>query len=380
MPPHRTQKDESLEALRGIAALVVIAWHLVLGFAPARSGIFPGMDMALSWVGRPWYAIINGTAAVVFFFVLSGFVLTRQALLDGNSRRLVVGIFKRWPRLAGPAAASCAFSWMLFASGAYRFREAAAVTGSPWLADFAYSSMPPGYVPNLADALLQGGAWTFLTGRASYNSSLWTMRWELLGSFVAFATALLAIHLRNDRARFALLFVAAVVAAYANMLLVAFPAGVACALLSAQGRLPRFTAPATVLLLLLAFTMANYTENGLLGRLSAERWGRSLSEILAYTVGAVLLLVAVEQNAWLRRLLSGRVARFLGRMSFPVYLLHVPVLCSAGCMAFLAAGGGRAGLLAAAGATLLFTVLLGWPLAWFDLRWTRLINRIFTRS
>ncbi len=64
----------------------------------------------------------------------------------------------------------------------------------------------------------------------------------------------------------------------------------------------------------------------------------------------------------------------LGRLSFPLYLLHMPVLLSAGCFAFLHLGGGWRGYVAATLATLVITHLAAWPLAWFDVWWTRSLS------
>jgi exopolysaccharide production protein ExoZ len=67
-----------LESLRGIAALIVVGYHVVgqLSASPAY-GWFDGFAY------RILAALSNGIGAVVTFFVLSGFVLARS--LDGNS-------------------------------------------------------------------------------------------------------------------------------------------------------------------------------------------------------------------------------------------------------------------------------------------------------
>jgi exopolysaccharide production protein ExoZ len=67
-----------LESLRGIAAIMVVSYHVV-DQLPANSanGWFDG------FVCRLLAALSNGIGAVVTFFVLSGFVLARS--LDGNS-------------------------------------------------------------------------------------------------------------------------------------------------------------------------------------------------------------------------------------------------------------------------------------------------------
>lgn len=62
------KKLAHLEAMRGIAAIIVVGDHLALTFSERSI-----------WFAAPWYILINGGAAVLFFFVLSGYVLTLAA-------------------------------------------------------------------------------------------------------------------------------------------------------------------------------------------------------------------------------------------------------------------------------------------------------------
>src|SRR6201982_1232216 len=127
------ERDGSLEAIRGIAALIVVAWHSLLGFYPEHSGIFRS-----SWPDREqftdhiWFGLFNGTAAVTVFFVLSGYVLTRKYFESGDDGILIRGALKRWPRLMGPVLIVVLASYFLFITGAYRFESAAKLTGSDW--------------------------------------------------------------------------------------------------------------------------------------------------------------------------------------------------------------------------------------------------------
>jgi hypothetical protein len=46
-------------------------------------------------------------------------------------------------------------------------------------------------VPSFWDAFSQGAFYTFFRGDAYYDSSLWSMRYELIGSLLAFGLALM---------------------------------------------------------------------------------------------------------------------------------------------------------------------------------------------
>ena len=74
------QKLESLDAVRGIGAFVVMWQHLVLGFQPN----WKDLSLATSpWI-RVWY---QGDFAVHVFFVLSGFLITGILIKDNKEER-----------------------------------------------------------------------------------------------------------------------------------------------------------------------------------------------------------------------------------------------------------------------------------------------------
>jgi peptidoglycan/LPS O-acetylase OafA/YrhL len=82
-----------LEAARGIAAAIVVVRHYFLAFAPITRE---------SLVGFWYFAFINGTGAVNFFFVLSGLVLYWGFFRTGDIKKLKIALLKRLPRLAAP--------------------------------------------------------------------------------------------------------------------------------------------------------------------------------------------------------------------------------------------------------------------------------------
>ena len=290
------RKDESLEAMRGLAALVVVFWHLLLGFDPERSGALPQFPHPLSWIGDPWFGLFNGAAAVGFFFVLSGFVLTRRSLQASDPASLARGALKRWPRLAGTVGLTCLISWALFPLGLYRNTEAGAVTRSFWLSHFGVGLPGPVLVPNVWNAMWQGVYSTFITGAATYNSSLWTMRLEFAGSFVAFGLALALLHLPSRGARTALLVTAGIAYFGIDPWLVTFPLGVTLASLAASQRRPALPPWSRPALAAAAYAAACYSGNSALGRWSLGQFGFVVPEALVYGVGGTLALAAVAFN------------------------------------------------------------------------------------
>jgi peptidoglycan/LPS O-acetylase OafA/YrhL len=372
------RKDIPLEALRGVAAVTVLLWHTMLGFFPQWSGIFPERwpaDAALN--GQVWFGLIHGSAAVTLFFVLSGFVLTRRFLTSGDPQIIVRGAIKRWPRLAGPVVVTTLTSWLLFKLGLYHFGEGGAITGSPWLSKFAYAFDAP-FEPSIWGSFSQGAFLTFFRGDSFYDSSLWTMRCEFIGSFVSFALALLIALLPREAGllRIAVIAVVFALCDFAAPSYGAFPVGVALAAFLPERR-NRLSGRAVAALILAAVYLFGVTGANV-GAFVPVAWALKKNVVVAEIVASVLIIVAIELAPHtFRARLSNRFAERLGALSFPLYLIHVPVLCSLGCAALIGAGTWTSGAwpnIIAGVTTIAGAVAAAIPLAYFNERWVRLVN------
>ena len=220
-----TRRLVELEALRGLAAIVVLIHHLLLAFFPKFHGLrFP--QELWSLYGTPLFALVNGSAAVVLFFVLSGFVLTIGAFRDNSYLSLIVGALKRWPRLVVPILAVNLISGALAGAGFYWNTAAASSIGSTWLG--AFFKEESGFWQSIGAAAADGSVLTFIASHDYYNSNLWTMYYEFFGSFACFGIAGAIIGMP----RFAWLICASAVAIAAmafDPYFICFPAGLSLA-------------------------------------------------------------------------------------------------------------------------------------------------------
>ena len=222
-----------LEALRGLAAFIVVAWHFLWAFDPARIGIVDGFDPSSAMLGSVSFASIDGPAAVTLFFVLSGFVLPLGFFRSGRTELVVRATAKRWLRLVCLVMLAVLLSWLLFRFGLYRHREAAQISQSAWLGTFGGSHPRQGFTPSLFGAVLEGSLFAFLREPDMYNPVLWTMHHEFLGSFVTFFLAVTLWRARPAAAIW-LLATAAVVVQFTDPYLFAFVAGTGLAWLMSR--------------------------------------------------------------------------------------------------------------------------------------------------
>jgi peptidoglycan/LPS O-acetylase OafA/YrhL len=330
-------KIVQLEALRGLAAFVVVAWHFLWAFDPARIGIVDGFDPSAAWLGSVGFAPIDGPAAVVLFFVLSGFVLPLGFFRGGNTTLVVRAATKRWLRLVCPVLLAVLFSYLLFRCGLYWHREAAQFTQSAWLDTFGGTHQTQDFRPSLTEALLDGSLYAFLRDPDMYNPVLWTMHHEFIGSFVTFFLALLLWRARPMAAVW-LLSTAAVVMHFTDPLLIAFVAGTGLAWVMSRFvvQLPLGVALCCVAVGIFLFgylePCGSYSGFAALRDPSPIRFDR----IAIHTASGVLIILGLVANDRLGQSLASAPFRLLGRLSFPVYLFHFPLLCSLACGLFVA--------------------------------------------
>jgi peptidoglycan/LPS O-acetylase OafA/YrhL len=224
----RNERLVELEGVRGIAACVVIVHHCLLGFAPTLHGLV-GPVKAWSLFGTPFFALVNGSAAVVVFFVLSGFVLTYRAIASKDKMLIWLGAAKRWPRLAAPVLAVNILAALIATLQLYRNIPASSETGSIWLSWF-YRDPSPYSGSQMLGAVYEGGVETFLFGDDYFNNNLWTMYYEFAGSFLVFGLAYLFLKTRSGY--FAVIAgVATAVAIYSSPYFLCFAAGIALAII-----------------------------------------------------------------------------------------------------------------------------------------------------
>jgi peptidoglycan/LPS O-acetylase OafA/YrhL len=303
------------------------------------------------------------------------YVLTRRYFESGDNRILLKGAAKRWPRLMGPVLLVVLASYLLFKLDLYQFKQAGAVSGSKWLVTFAYgydAKMPIQFW----DALGQGAFLTFFRGDFYYDTSLWTMHPEVIGSFIAFGFAPILFEARKSSLllTIGLIAIAAVLAGYAHLgaflpdsSVVAFPIGVGLAALLPRG----FALPSKIgylgLLTALYFLGFSGASTGIYAVFNYPILMRHFSDM--HVAGAAILIVVIATCPAIRTVFSGRTSRFLGELSFPIYLVHVLVICSIGSAVYL-----RVGAFPAALAVLAFSILGSLPLMSFNNWWIKQIN------
>jgi peptidoglycan/LPS O-acetylase OafA/YrhL len=318
-----------LDGLRGVAACMVFFGHLILAVFPGmvtfeRHQLHSSAEIALGVSPLSW--LWKGSFAVCIFFVLSGYVLA--GFCESTRLSVPAQILRRYLRLALPMLITSTFAWALMVFGLYRNVETASqVTHSDWLAMW-YHGFEPNFVVMAKEAVFDA----FRNGRADYNPNLWTMRIELVGSVAIFIGYAL---FRNIIIR--LIAILLVLTWNYDSYYCLFAFGVLFRNLqdpfgrllndvisSANGKEWLMSA---VLILGLYLGAYSHTPADIVGTWHFF-FPKSLPTTAYHMMGAVLVVGALLYCTWLQRWLAGRLGRFLGRLSFVLYLVHLPIICS----------------------------------------------------
>jgi peptidoglycan/LPS O-acetylase OafA/YrhL len=317
----------ALDGLRGVAAMVVVLYHLYLVAEPVlRESGGSGLGSPIWWVSQtPLRLFSAGPEAVLVFFVLSGLVVALPAL--GSAGFSWAGFLSgRLARLYIPVWASIAFATVLVWTLP---RDQSAITPGTWMDKSQATSIDWG-------TLLDEASLT----RASYdmNNVLWSLRWELAFSVLLPLFVALAIVVRRH---WAIATAAAVVVGTVG----------AIAGIDAVQYLPVFFI-GTIMAVRLG-AIREWTKRRLL-RPHPGRWGAALvagsllllvghslarplvpADSLADTLlsqlsvlGAAGLVLAAIGVQPVRSALQSGPTRWLGRVSFSLYLVHMPILAT----------------------------------------------------
>lgn len=311
----------ALDGLRGIAAVVVVLHHLLLIAEPHLKADFGTEPFGPWWLleRTPLKLLTSGREAVMVFFVLSGLVVALPALRKANFSwsGFLAG---RFIRLFLPAwGAVVVATALLFLVP----RTPEQVTPGSWLARSAQTNW------NWMHLLRE---YSLLTSGVQYDNALWTLRWEFAFSLVlpVYLVVAMALHrwwLPLGAFTLGLTVLGHYTGIEALSYLPVFFLGTLVA-----ARLPQIRkwgrAPGrswfflgllivSALVLVLSWMLAPVAPAGT----------RANHALLGMEVaGAVGVVVVTVGGGWFRRLLMRPVPQFLGRTSFSLYLVHIPVI------------------------------------------------------
>lgn len=311
-----------------MAAVTVFLAHFCLSFFPRGfDRLYPGLqtspaaDATIEKILRlPFLSILwNGNFAVCIFFVLSGYVLSRPYYFGNRLETLRDRYLKRYLRLSVPIAASVFIGYILMKDGLLLNQAGAGISHSDWLKSYF------AFTPSFADALRDAAYRVILLGEDRYNPPLWTMKVEFIGSLITFAfyTLMPAPGAWRKVIHYAIaVLIIGVLAGKDGVFYYAFLLG------GLIWALPKPRGIYTWLLLGAGWFLASFQYDALFRWMpDPVVWDQKYS----YSVAGAFLVLWSLRSGMCDGFLASSPMRFLGRLSFSLYLTHFFVLSTFSC-------------------------------------------------
>lgn len=308
----RSSRYTSLDALRGVAAMIVLLHHCFLSSPDLAvidgGGAPPSTDGWVWFLGAtPLRLLWAGQDAVFVFFVLSGFVLALPFLGD-NRPRWGSYFAKRALRIYLPVWASVLFAL----AAAWLSPRTAGPELSFWLNGHDEAPYP------VRDMLL-------VLGTGQLNSPLWSLRWELVFSLALPLYCGAALALRRLWLPGVGMLIAAVAAGemLGSAALACLPIfGIGVLMARHRDVLDRWAGnfgPWSWPLLIVASFF-----------LLSSRWlfPHLAGTMSASVLGAAVIVFIFYGHSHVKTWTDRRVFHWLGSRSFSLYLVHEPIVVS----------------------------------------------------
>lgn len=296
-----------LDGIRGWGAVMVFYFHLVTLFLGEGFKQFSYLFNTL---------FFDGHLAVLIFFVVSGASLSIGPIRKGTDA-IITAILSRYLRLMIPVLVTILFGFVIFRNG-WMFNDNVAFPGEDktWINQF-YS-----FWPSLRGAVSFAVYDVFFNYKfeRAYNFALWTMQYEIMGSFAIY------------------LFLLTVRSSFFRLL---FATGLTVVLLVKSPFMACFFAG---FLLANAISVSGTKRSLFVSWLAFFLFACGVASAAFYRPGneTYWALVAIAITAGciycspINSFMGNRFSQFLGKISFPLYLTHVPVICSLSSWLYIA--------------------------------------------
>lgn len=298
-----------LDGLRGILCIIVVIDHCVNTFMPSlrytnEADTFGHIKHLIALT--PLNIIYSGIPSVSLFFIMSGFVISYKYNKTKNKQIVSKSTIKRYFRFVIPITFS------------YIFMHLSSI--------FLWK-----YQVNLNTALYQSFYGCEFTHESMINYALWTISFEMFGSYLIFSLIGIFGDLRIN-----ILAYSVVLLFLINTNYYFFVLGLIFSVFYSKNNFNNIkvsylliipTYILSIIFITYPFQRFGVQIGGIYKYISFSKdWGWNYS--ISVKIGCTLLFSCVLFDRKINKFLSNDIFLFLGKISFPIYLLHVTVIQS----------------------------------------------------
>lgn len=327
------QRIQWIDGIKGIACVMIFVHHFMLAFYPStyfgnETVSHSFWDIYLSQ--SPYGVIINGNFYVCIFCILSGLLISLQVWnRQGDLQKISESMLKRYFRLAFPVAGVSFVVYVMLKLSVFSNLEVAKITGSTWLSSFYHEKY------TIKDVFVHSFVKTWTESDGSFSTAFWMLTYIFYGSFLAYILAIIGY---EKNKKIILLFMG-VVAWYlwGNSLLACFGIGTIIGYYSKNCNRKRNSICGIIFIIIGVF-FGGYPSHIIpinVYKLFYNMPGQMDPSHFYHVIGAAMVIVGIYECKEIAGFLENKLFLFLGKISFSLYLIHIPILFSVGTDAFL---------------------------------------------
>ena len=309
-----------IDGLRGFFALLVVYIHYSAFFyATLPEGFYTSCEM------------------VCGFFILSGFVLSYKFWQNREIKFLTSAAIRRYIRLTPVPLISILFAYFLLKFNLIFLHEVCNITNNlPFME--TYYNFPANLISALKESFF--GMYFSFNPTQSYNPVLWTMSWELKGSFLSFAFLALFGKIKN-RLPIYIIFILLTF----KTLYLTFLVGIMLAdmIFSEEGKkyhkILQEKKFLSWILLFAGIFLSNYALNfsQIYDAMNLKFFAENKihTEEFFHMLSAIMIIYAVIQLEIFHKIFEWKFFVLAGKYSYSLYAIHAQILISIGGIFFL---------------------------------------------
>jgi peptidoglycan/LPS O-acetylase OafA/YrhL len=326
-----------IDGMRGLAALIVLFSHIIDAFYPVLNPSLTVSPISLdvlakqsllikAFVFTPLSILYNGLFAVMFFLLISGYVVSYNCFHNKDENYISASFFRRYFRLTIPILFSCFISYLLLKVGVF-----------PKVSQFF--ACDANFFNMIKLVLYDEYFGSPNENLQCYNFVLWMMHALLLGSFLVYAFWALfgrvSIKLR-------IFFYIALIIIFSKSLLLAVIFGMILCDMDANNIFKNVNKISLLIMLLLGIYLSSFMRYDfpfytILDIDFMKNYFGDLGALLFFynIIGAFLLFFVLSRLSFSIKVFSNKLALYLGKISFSIYLLHFIVIFSLSTYIFI---------------------------------------------
>ena len=317
----KKKKIEYIDGIKGVACMMVMLGHYYCIYSLAEE--FIPMPALLEGVFRLVEFFLDADLGLFIFALLSGYCVALSKI--DTVKKLLGAVFKRFIRFLIPVLGANVITYLIYLSIGFHNSATTELFVNMWFWSYYQNDMWLGLA-------VKDSVKTILGNGAVFNASFWVIRYFFYASMIVYVGSYLESKC-TDKIKYVLYVLELVAATYlfqTNGFAIAL--GAVWCKVERNDLLRRWNNKKVLgVLAAVAFVLLDGGAEWLAALLGINVITTAWAKILY----AFVILYAISRLEILTRLFSKKVFVDLSKLSFGIYALHWPIICSISSLLFL---------------------------------------------